>query len=454
MHVVVIETPPLGDRSYLVHDGEIALVIDPQRDTDRVEAAAATAGVRISHVAETHIHNDYLTGGLTLARRHDAAYLVNTADEVSYRRVAVQPGDRLEVGRLIVEVVATPGHTDTHLAYVVDDGPERAVFSGGSLLFGSVGRTDLLGADRAAELAAAQYASVRRLAAHAGDEAALYPTHGFGSFCAAGPPGERTSSTIGAELALNHALTDDDVEHFVAALLEGFTAYPTYYAHMGAANLAGPGPAVLSVPAPLGLDDLRKRLEAGEWVIDLRSRIAFASSHLAGSAGFEYGDGARFTNYLGWVIPNGAGITLVGSRYDVEQAIRDLSRIGFDEPDIALGDEPATIAPGLETRAYPRIDWSAALALRTDDDVVVDVRRTDEYAAGHVDGALNIPLHDLLSRLEELPRSRRLIVHCAAGYRANVAASLLDRAGFDVVYVDDEYDNVTSARSPVVRSDP
>ena len=443
MHVVVIETPPLGDRSYLVHDGEIALVIDPQRDTDRVEAAAAAAGVRITHVAETHIHNDYLTGGLTLARRHDAAYLVNAADPVSYERLAIKPGETLRIGRLEVEVVATPGHTDTHVSYVVDDGPERAVFSGGSLLFGSVGRTDLLGADRAAELAVAQHASVRQLAARAGADAALYPTHGFGSFCSAGPSGERTSSTIGEELELNHALTDDDVGHFVAALLEGLTAYPTYYAHMGAANLAGPGPADLSVPAPLSQNDLRKRLDAGEWVIDLRSRVAFASSHLAGSAAFEYGDGSGFTNYLGWVIPYGAGITLVGGRDDVEQAIRDLTRIGFDEPDIALGDEPALIAPGLRTRAYPRVEWSAALAMRTDEDVVLDVRRTDEYADGHVDGALNIPLHDVLSRLDELPRSRRVIVHCAGGYRASVAASLLDRAGFDVVYVDDEFDNAS-----------
>ena len=449
MHVLVIETPPLGDRSYLIHDGQSALVIDPQRDVDRIEAVAAAAGVRITHVAETHIHNDYLTGGVTLAQRHDAAYLVNADDDVSYERVPITSGETVKVGRLEVEVLATPGHTDTHLAYVVHDGDERAVFSGGSLLFGSVGRTDLLGRDRAAELAAAQHASVRRLAERAGADAALYPTHGFGSFCSAGPAGERTSSTIGAELIKNHALIDDDVEHFVAELLAGLTAYPTYYAHMGPANLVGPPPADLSLPDPLTGDDLRARLAAGEWVVDLRNRVAFAAGHLDGSTSFEYGDGERFTSYLGWVIPYGAAITLVGGRDDVEQAIRDLSRIGFDQPEVAFGDRPGDIAPGVPTRAYERLAWPEVLAIRTEHDLVVDVRRTDEYATSHIAGALNIPLHDLLARHSELPRDRRLLVHCAAGYRASVAASLLDRIGFEVVHVDDDFDNAAPAGIPL-----
>ena len=148
MDVVVIETPQLGDRSYLVHDGRVALVIDPQRDTDRIETAAREAGVRITHVAETHLHNDYVTGGLLLAEAHGAAYLVNADDQVEFTRVPVTDGQVLHVGQLTVTVVATPGHTHTHLSYVVrddthDGGPE-AVFSGGSLLYGSVGRTDLV----------------------------------------------------------------------------------------------------------------------------------------------------------------------------------------------------------------------------------------------------------------------------------------------------------------------
>jgi hydroxyacylglutathione hydrolase len=451
VHVTVIETPPLGDRSYLIHDGVAALVIDPQRDIDRVESAAESAGgVHITHVAETHIHNDYLTGGLMLARQHDAEYLINAADEVAYDRRPIDAGQTIKVGRLSVDVIATPGHTDTHLAYVVRDGVDQAVFSGGSLLFGSVGRTDLLGQHRAAQLAAAQHASVRRLADHADASAALYPTHGFGSFCAAGPGGG-TTSTIGHELLHNEALLEPDVDNFVASLLAGFTAYPTYYAHMAAANQGGPGPADLTLPAPLTADDLRDRLDAGEWVVDVRDRTAFASGHLAGTTSFEYGDGGSFTSYLGWVIPYGAGITLVGDRGDVERGIRDLSRIGFDAPDVALGDGPSDVAPGLATKDYPRLDWPATQAARTADDLVIDTPRTDEYATEHVAGAINIPMHDVQTELPGLPRGRRLIVHCASGYRAGVVASMLERAGFDVVHVDDDYENAAPAGVAVTR---
>ena len=227
MDVVVIETPQLGDRSYLVHDGTVAVVMDPQRDIDRVEAAALEAGVRITHVAETHLHNDYVTGGLVLAEKHGAAYLVNAADEVSFVRVPVTDGQVLRVGRLLVSVVATPGHTHTHLSYVVRDdtydGGLEAVFSGGSLLYGSVGRTDLVSPHDTAKLAHEQYSSVRRLVDASRPEAALYPTHGFGSFCSIGPASRQESSTIAEQAKSNHALTDPHEDHFVAELLENST---------------------------------------------------------------------------------------------------------------------------------------------------------------------------------------------------------------------------------------
>ena len=435
MDVVVIETRPLGDRSYLVHDGHVALVIDPQRDTDRVEAAAAEANVRITHVAETHLHNDYLSGGLILARAHGAAYLVNGADAVEFERQPIADGGTVHVGRLTVKAVATPGHTHHHLSYVVTDGQEEAVFSGGSLLYGSVGRTDLVSGEDTEQLTRAQYSSVRRLAAEAKPDAALYPTHGFGSFCSSGPASGLHGSTIGEQQGSNHAFTDPDEDHFVRELIANLTAYPSYYAHMAPANRKGPGAPDLAVPGSLDPDELTRRLAEGEWVVDLRRRVAFASSHLQGSVSFEYGHGSSFTAYLGWVLPWNRQLTLVGARDDVQNAIRDLSRIGIDSPDAALGTEPSTLAPGTAVVHYPRVGWAGLEHGRGAGDVVLDVRRTDEYDGGHLAGAVNIPLHELLGRMAEIPAGR-VWVHCATGYRSGVAASLLQRAGRDVVHVD------------------
>lgn len=437
MEVVVIETRPLGDRSYLVHDGDLALVIDPQRDTDRVEAAAAEANVRITHVAETHLHNDYLTGGLILARAHGAVYLVNGADAVEFERTPIADGGTVRVGRLTVKAVATPGHTHHHLSYVVSDGPDQAVFSGGSLLYGSVGRTDLVTPEDTVPLTHHQYSSVRRLAAEARPDAALYPTHGFGSFCSSMPASSAHSSTIAEQQKTNHALTDPDEDHFVQELIRNLTAYPSYYAHMAPANRKGPGPADLTVPESVDPDELSRRLAAGEWVVDLRHRVAFASSHLKGSVSFEYGRGSSFTAYLGWVLPWNQHLTLVGAEPDVEKAVRDLSRIGIDSPDAALGTEPLALAPGTAVVRYPQVGWTE-LQQRAPGDVVLDVRRTEEYDAGHLAEAVNVPLHELLLRMPEIPDGK-VWVHCASGYRSGVAASLLQRAGRDVVHVDAKF---------------
>src|SRR5215469_4996046 len=209
VEVLPIKTPPLGDRSYLVHDGEAALVIDPQRDIDRVIALAAGAGVRVTHVAETHVHNDYVTGGLALARAAGAAYLINGDDPVSFDRTPVGDGDLVEIGGMRVRALATPGHTYTHLAYVVEAGGDDAgggvagVFTGGSLLYGSTGRTDLIGPGATAALTRAQWASARRLARELPDTARVFPTHGFGSFCSATQSEAAAWSTIGHEKLVN-----------------------------------------------------------------------------------------------------------------------------------------------------------------------------------------------------------------------------------------------------------
>ena len=448
MHeVVTIETPGLGDRSYLIHDGGTAVVIDPQRDIGRVLQVAETAGVRISHVLETHIHNDYVTGGLALARAAGAAYVVAAAEQVGFSRTAAGDGDEIAAGGLALTVVATPGHTPGHLSYVLHEGAGDpvAVFTGGSMLFGAVGRTDLISAEQTEPLTRAQYRSVRRLAEMLPDQVAVYPTHGFGSFCSATPT-SGDSSTIGTERQANVALTSGE-DAFVKKLIAGLGAYPRYYAHMGPANRSGPAAPDLSAPRRADTADLRRRIEAGEWVVDLRQRTAFARSHLTGSISFELGD--PFATYLAWTIPWGTPLTLVGDTpRQVAEAQLQLARVGIDHLAAAAAGATSDLAGG-RLSSYGVCDFAAlAAAWGRDGLIVLDVRRPDEWHAGHLPGAVHIPFWELEQRAGEIPPGE-VWVHCASGFRASIGASLLDRAGRRVVHVDDDWSRATELGLPV-----
>jgi glyoxylase-like metal-dependent hydrolase (beta-lactamase superfamily II) len=234
--VDTIELEGLGNRSYLAGGRRAAVAVDPPRDIDQVLAAAARRGVRISHVVETHIHNDYVTGGPELARITGAAYLVPAGARVSFARTAVTDGDTVDIDTdLTLSAVATPGHTPHHTAYVLQQaGRPVAAFTGGSLLIGTVGRPDLVEPRLTERLARAQHASAHRLADALPDDTTVLPTHGFGSFYSSAQA-DGDATTIGKEKAANTALTTD-VESFVADLLAGLEDVPAYYTHMGPAR--------------------------------------------------------------------------------------------------------------------------------------------------------------------------------------------------------------------------
>jgi hydroxyacylglutathione hydrolase len=441
VEIEIIETPALGDRSYLVHDGGAAVVVDPQRDVDRILAAAGRLGVRITHVAETHVHNDYVSGGLALARLTGAEYLVAAAESVAFDRVPVSGGDEIAVSEgLRLRVVATPGHTFHHVSYVVlDDGVPVGVCTGGSLLYGSAGRTDLLGAGHARTLAERQHESAARLAALLPDTAAIWPTHGFGSFCSPVAP-DVDASTLGRERRANPALRLP-AGAFADWLLAGLGEYPAYYAHMGARNAAGAGPIDLTPPRYADGDELRARIAAGEWVVDLRSRKAYAYRHLAGTLSF--GLDGPFSTWLGWLLPAGAPVTLLGETAgQIAEAQRQLARIGVDRPAAAARPE---FAAGRSLRTATFADLA-----RVRPPYVLDVRRDDEWRAGHLAGARHLPLPRLAERAAALPDGE-IWVHCAAGYRAAAAAGLLARAGHQrVVLVDDDWSAAGDVGLPIV----
>ena len=437
MKVIAIDVPELGNRCHLVHDGSVGLVVDPPRDLGRVEEAKERAQVEIVAVADTHLHNDYVSGAPALARRHGADYLLHADEDVDFARVGVRDGDVIAVGEVDVTALWTPGHTPLHTSFIAQGAAGAvAVLSGGSLLHGTVGRTDLVDPALTEELARAQWGSVRRIAELVPAGAALHPTHGFGSFCAssAADSGEG-EVTVGSQWSRNPALTADGTV-FVADLLAGFGPVPDYYAYMAELNAAGAGAWPAREPVHVTEAHVAAAVAGGAWVVDLRSRRAYAEGHLAGTVSVEYGH--QFATYVGWLAPWGGDLVLLlDDPADLVGAARDLAGIGIDglRAHVLAADALLPRPAG-----YRRTDW-AGFAQPAPDRVVVDVRQRGEYDAGHLPDALHVPVQEVERRLAEIPAGE-VWVHCRSGYRAGIAASLLHRAGRDVVHIDDDWERV------------
>ena len=436
IEVITVETPSLGDRSYVATDGTTAVVIDPQRDIDRMVAILEERGLTLTHVVETHIHNDYVTGGFALAQRYGASYCVNADDAVTYERTPVSDGDVLESGSMRLTVLHTPGHTPTHLSYALADASGRSVgvFTGGSMLFGTVGRPDLISAEMTEPLARAQWRSVRRLAEALPDETIVHPTHGFGSHCSSIQT-TKPSSTIGQERTDNPALTNDE-EAFLELLIGGLTPYPTYYKYMAPINVEGPSPFDATPPELLDVPRVAALLREGAWVIDLRNRRAFAGAFLRGAINAELRN--DLPNYLGWFVPFDEPLVLIGDDEKVvAEAQRMLARIGYDRLRGRATVDADTLAGEASVTSIKVGDFRDLEATDPGSRHVLDVRDTWEYESGHHADARHIPFHDLAERLDEVPADRPIWLYCATGARATIAASFLVRNGREVVLIDD-----------------
>jgi glyoxylase-like metal-dependent hydrolase (beta-lactamase superfamily II)/rhodanese-related sulfurtransferase len=459
LDIVSLDTPNLGDRSYIVGRGSSAIVIDPQRDIDRVQQVLDERGWSASHVIETHFHNDYVSGGLELAREVKAEYVVPDGMDISFSALQANDKDELASDVGLIRVIHTPGHTPNHVSYSVNVGGEDlALFTGGSLLFGSVGRPDLLGPELTEPLARAQWASMRRIAEEVTRSAAVYPTHGFGSFCSATAT-VGNASTVAEQILSNPAFTTDE-ETFVSELIAGLDAFPSYYAHMGPANQAGAGPIDLSLPALATAQDIAGRIAAGEWVVDLRHRRLFAGNHVKGTLSFDVHGNA--VTYLGWMIDWGMPITLLGDDPEEVQTMqRELVRIGIDRPvGYAVGGPgqwKTSHTPVTSYRRAGHVDLAAAL-VSDPDLLMLDLRRNSEFDDGYVAGAKHVPLHELRSRLDEVKKWAAadtahgpVWIYCGSGFRASIGASVLEAAGVDVVHVDDDFPNAEKAGLPIER---
>jgi hydroxyacylglutathione hydrolase len=451
----------LGHQSYLVSDeqGGVAAVVDPRRDVDVYVEAAARANARITHILETHLHNDYVTGARELAARTGATIVASADAHLAYDHQPVHDGERFMVGTLPFAALATPGHTPEHVSYVVyqrDSQTPYAVFSGGSMLVGGAGRTDLLTPGLTLTLTRQQYHSLRRLLDTLPDTVRVYPTHGAGSFCGTGAISPTRSTTIAQERLASPVVHARDEDDFVRRQLAGYTAYPSYYAAMRAINMEGPG-ILGALPEPPALDPaaVREQMAAGVPLVDGRQRDAFAREHVLGALNIELDD--NFGTYAGWVLPFNAPLLLVvEDEAGRREAVVQLIRIGYEQARGYLrGGMEGWKAAGLPVSSFARIDV-ADLYTRwegPEPPAVLDVRRDEEWRAGHIPGSQHIHVADLPGRIGAVPSDRPIAVICASGYRASTAASLLAATGRTVVAVQGGVPGWVRQGHPVVTGD-
>jgi glyoxylase-like metal-dependent hydrolase (beta-lactamase superfamily II)/rhodanese-related sulfurtransferase len=438
----ILRTRGLGNSTYvLASDGE-ALVVDPPRDAWRVREILERRGWRLRSVVETHVHNDYLTGALELVASEGARVVAPARGRYAFDHQAADEGDEVEVGGIVLKARATPGHTPEHLAWEVHDtstggATPSAVLTGGSLLVGSVGRTDLLGADATDHLTEEQFASLRSLASLP-DEVGVWPTHGSGSFCAAGPMQDVATSTIGSERWSNPLFAIAEASTFHDRLVAGFMPYPAYYHEMAALNRAGP-PVLGERPALALLDPAgaATAVAAGARIVDARARADIAAGHIPGALTVELRD--TFASYVGWIVPLGTPLVLVlPDAPDAEaEAVDQLVRIGFDRLVGAIDGGVERWAA--EGRPITRITTITASALADelragDRPLIVDVRDEAEMRDdGRLDDAVELPLAGLIAGRDlALPPGAAVTVACKSGARATVAAGLLEARGHPV----------------------
>jgi hydroxyacylglutathione hydrolase len=449
----------LGHGSYLVGDQSagVGAVIDPRRDVDVYLAAAQGAGLAIRHVLETHTHNDYVSGAKELAAATGAELWASGAGGgagLRYDHRPLREGGEVRVGELRLVAWETPGHTPEHLAFLAyEDGDVPvAAFTGGSLMVGGAGRTDLSGADRAEELAAAQYRSVGRLLGLP-DEVLVYPTHGGGSFCG-GSGGASRWATIGAERRTNRLapfVTEKDAAGFARELLRELPVIPAYWPRMRPLNMAGPRPlgelggvaghSGLLPPRPLSPTEAHDLItREAVYVVDARDPAGFAGAHIPGS--FAIGLGPSFGIWTGSVVPDDRPLLLVlpGGEDRTsptlagtwETAVRHLLRAGYDRiAGYLAGGLRGWAVAGLPFERQEQLSAvEAAARVRRGETRLLDVRQPAEWAAGHAPGASHLPGASLPSRQDSLDRGASWAVVCSTGYRSAVAASVLRRAGF------------------------
>lgn len=428
MQIIPFRTPGLGDQTYLLEHEGTGILVDPQRDIDRFLDAAKEHRVDLRFVLETHLHNDYVSGGEQAALRTGAQLILPAAAAAAYRHTPAFHLEDLDgEDGLTIRPIHTPGHTPEHTSYLVlVDGKEVALFSGGSLLVGSAGRPDLLGPERADSLARLQYISIHRLAQLPGD-VELLPTHGEGSFCTASGAGKYTS-TISEEVASNPLLACAGPDELSEEMLRSPMPIPYFYRFMGPANTMGVKPLPQRRAPRLSVAEVEGRSDVH--VVDLRPREDQAKGVLKNTVAIEFAD--DFGSWAGWLVPYNEPVVLVANPdQDVDAAVTQLAQIQFDNVVGVVND----VSGATLHSDFDLVDVATARRLVADGDMqVLDVRMPHERAVVRFPGAVERFVADIFTQgiPAELDRDKPVLIACGSGRRAVIAASRLTAHGYDV----------------------
>jgi hydroxyacylglutathione hydrolase len=431
----------LAHASYLLGDesSSTAIIVDPQRDIQQYLTDAEKFGLQIRHVFLTHFHADFVAGHLELRDRCGAIIHLGSRAQADYAFVAMKDGDTLDFPGMRLEILATPGHTIESISILVfdlhkDAVKPYAVLTGDTLFIGDVGRPDLRASLgwTANDLGSHLYDSIHNKLLPLPDETLVYPAHGAGSLCGKQLSSD-TVSSLGDQRRLNYALQPMSKEEFirlVTADQPDAPAYFTYDAILNTRERATLDKNLEQVLHPIDLDEVLRRGDAGAQILDVRDAAEYAKGHLAGS--INIGLGGQYATWAGTLLDRDRPIVIIAEPSREQEAALRLGRIGFDHVKgylqggmEALSGRPDLVWP-TERASAPMLAEELSGA---DPPLVLDIRTPREWTTKHIDGSVNIPLNHLQERIAEIPRDRRIAVHCAGGYRSSIAASILHQYG-------------------------
>lgn len=427
----------IAHSSYLVAGKRACAIVDPERNVDDYIAAARGLGMKITHIIETHLHADFISGHMDLRDRTDATIYAPRSANCAFDHVPVAEGDTIGIEDVRLDVLETPGHTPEHVSYVVTDTARAdepaCVFTGDTLFVGDVGRPDLF-PGRAEELAGKLYESLHGKLLKLPDFCEVLPAHGAGSLCGRSM-GAKWRSTIGYERRFNSALRIENKDEFIESLTSDMPPAPDHFARCSGVNAEGPA-VVLGLREPEGLEPsafVERTRARGAVVVDARSYDAFGGQHVPNAISLTLA--GNFPTFAGWIVPENARIFLVTDDVDgVDSAVRWLRRVGLDRVVGYLeGGMEAWVKLGYPTSHVEQLSPSEVHDATSGGEKIslVDVRAPSEYRASHIDGAINIPAPDLRSRYNELDSSYPILLMCSSGQRSSLAASILERNGFE-----------------------